>query len=85
MDSPKFEIGDKVQLLNGTSEKNRKKKLSNQMIGKCKILKKISDLAYELDLPKGMRCIRFSMFHYQNLITKTNLIIEILERERTLN
>ena len=56
MDPPKFEVGDKVWLLKGINVKNKKKKLSNQMAGPFKISKKISDLAYELNLPKGMRC-----------------------------
>ena len=56
MEPPKFEVGDKVWLLKGTNEKNRKKKLSNQMIGPFKIIKKVSNLAYELNLPKKMRC-----------------------------
>jgi len=53
---PSFEVGDKVWLLKGVNIKNRKKKLSNQMIGLFRILKKVSNLAYELDLPKEMRC-----------------------------
>ena len=56
MDPPKFEIGDKVWLLKGISSKNRKKKLSNQFLGPFKIIKKVSNLAYELDLPQKMRC-----------------------------
>ena len=53
---PSFEVGDKVWLLKGESIKNRKKKLSNQMLGPFRIIKKVSNLAYELDLPKKMRC-----------------------------
>ena len=56
MNPPKFEVGDKVWLLKGINTKNRKKKLSNPMIGPFKIIKKVSNLAYELDLPKKMRC-----------------------------
>ncbi len=56
MNSPNFKVGDKVWLLKGISEKNRKKKLSNQMIGPFRIIRKVSELAYELDLPKKMRC-----------------------------
>ena len=41
MEPPKFEVGDKVWLLKGNNEKNRKKKLSNQMIGPFKIIKKV--------------------------------------------
>jgi len=56
MEPPKFEVGDKVWLLKTINTKNRKKKLSNQMLGPFKIIKKVSNLAYELDLPKKMRC-----------------------------
>ncbi len=56
MEPPRFETGDKVWLLKSINEKNKKKKLSSQMMGPFKISKKISDLAYELDLPKKMRC-----------------------------
>ena len=56
MNPPSFNVGDKVWLLKGINLKNRKKKLSNQMIGPFKILRKVSNLAYELELPKKMRC-----------------------------
>ena len=56
MDPPEFEVGDNVWLLKGISTKNRKKKLSNQFLGPFKIMKKVSNLAYELDLPQKMRC-----------------------------
>jgi len=56
MEPPNFEVGDKVWLIKRTNEKNRKKKLSNQMIGPFKIIRKVSNLAYELNLPKKMRC-----------------------------
>ena len=51
-----IEVNDKVWLIKGVSDKNRKKKLSNQLIGPFRITRKVSDLAYELDLPKKMRC-----------------------------
>ena len=58
MKSPDFKVGNKVWLLKGniTTKKNEKRKLSDQMIGPFEIVKKISDLAYELKLPTNMRC-----------------------------
>ena len=55
MDSPDFKVGNKVYLLKGnTTKKNRK--LSDQLIGPFEIIRKVSDLAYELKLPNNMRC-----------------------------
>eukprot|EP00833_Pecoramyces_ruminatium_P014705 jgi/Orpsp1_1/1188737/evm.model.d7180000066873.1 len=58
MNSPEFKVGSKVWLLKGnmTPKKNVKRKLSDQMIGPFEILRKVSDLAYELKLPSNMRC-----------------------------
>ena len=56
MEAPEFEVGKKVWLLKGTSTKNKKRKLSNQLIGPFEIIRKVSPLAYELNLPNKMRC-----------------------------
>ena len=54
--APEFDVGKKVWLLKGSTSKNRKKKLSDQLIGPFTIIKKVSPLAFELDLPNSMRC-----------------------------
>ena len=54
--SPEFEVGKKVWLLKGSTTKNIKKKLADQMLGPFEIVKKVSSLAYELKLPNNMRC-----------------------------
>jgi len=56
LNAPSFEVGQKVWLYKGLNEKNKKKKLSDQMMGPFTIIKKVSSLAFELDLPKNMRC-----------------------------
>ena len=53
---PDFQVGNKVWLLKGSTTKNIKKKLANQMLGPFKIIRKVSDLAYELKLPDNLRC-----------------------------
>jgi len=53
---PGFEVGKKVWLLKGSTTKNVKKKLADQMLGPFEIVKKVSSLAYELKLPNNMRC-----------------------------
>ena len=55
MDSPDFKVGNKVYLLKGNTTK-KNKKLSDQLIGPFEIIRKVSDLAYELKLPNNMRC-----------------------------
>jgi len=54
--SPDFEVGKKVWLLKGSTIKNIKRKLADQLIGPFEILRKISPLAYELKLPNNMHC-----------------------------
>jgi len=54
--TPDFEVGKKVWLLKGSTTKNVKKKLADQMLGPFEIVKKVSSLAYELKLPSNMRC-----------------------------
>ena len=54
--TPDFEVGKKVWLLKGSTTKNVKKKLTDQMLGPFEIVKKVSPLAYELNLPNNMRC-----------------------------
>ena len=54
--SPEFQVGKKVWLLKGSTTKNIKKKLADQMLGPFEIIKKVSSLAYELKLPSNMRC-----------------------------
>jgi len=53
-----FEVGkkEKIWLLKGSTAKNVKKKLADQMLGPFKIVRKVSSLAYELKLPCNMRC-----------------------------
>ena len=54
--SPNFEVGKKVWLVKGSTTKNVKRKLANQLIDPFKIVKKINSLAYELKLPYNMHC-----------------------------
>ena len=58
MEPPDFKVGNKVYLLKGntTTNKNIKRKLADQMMGPFEIIRKVSDLAYELKLPNNMRC-----------------------------
>ena len=56
LNAPSFEVGQKVWLYKGSYVKNRKKKLADQMMGPFIITKKVSPLAFELDLPSNMRC-----------------------------
>jgi len=63
--SPDFEVGKKVWLLKGSTIKNVKRKLTDQMLGPFEITKKISPLAYELKLPSNMRC--HPVFHVSHL------------------
>jgi len=51
-----FEVGKKVWLLKGSTTKNVKKKLADQMLDPLEIVRKVSSLAYELKLPSNMRC-----------------------------
>ena len=63
IEHPEFKIGNKVWLLKGNiiNNKTTKRKLSDQMIGPFRIIRKVSDLAYELELPSNIRC--HSVFH----------------------
>jgi len=54
--TPDFEVGKKVWLLKGSTTKNVKKKLADQMLDPLEIVRKVSSLAYELKLPSNMRC-----------------------------
>ncbi|MBE6133033.1 MAG: hypothetical protein E7180_06615 [Erysipelotrichaceae bacterium] len=54
--SPDFDVGKKVWLLKGSTTKNVKRKLADQLIGPFEIVKKVSPLAYELKLPSNMHC-----------------------------
>jgi len=54
--APTFEIGQKVWLVKSDSNKEKKRKLSNQLSGPFKIIRKVSPLAFELELPRNMRC-----------------------------
>jgi len=54
--SPDFQVGNKIWLLKGSTTKNVKKKLADQMLGPFEIVEKISSLAYKLKLPSNMRC-----------------------------
>ena len=56
MDSPDFKVGQKVWLIKGLTVKNQKRKLADQMMGPFEIIRKVSPLAYELDLPVNFRC-----------------------------
>ena len=55
-EAPSFEVGQKVWLIKGDTGKTKKRKFANQLSGPFKIIRKVSPLAYELKLPKNMRC-----------------------------
>ncbi len=56
LNAPNFEVGQQVWLYKGLNVRNSKKKLADQMMGPFTITKKVSPLAFELDLPSDMRC-----------------------------
>jgi len=82
--SPDFQVGNKVWLLKGSTTKNVKKKLVNQMFGPFEIVEKISSLAYKLKHPSNMCC--HPVFHLSLLepYHKMNLKTEIKEKGRIL-
>ena len=56
MEAPSFEVGQKVWLIRNDSNRDKKRKLSHHLVGPFKIIRKVSSLAFELDLPRNMRC-----------------------------
>ena len=56
MEAPSFEVGQKVWLIRNDSNRDKKRKLSHHLVGPFKIIRKVSSHAFELDLPRNMRC-----------------------------
>jgi hypothetical protein len=78
-EAPTFEIGDKVWLeAKNVQQRRPSKKLSHKRLGPFKILAKIGDLNYKLDLPHQMKI--HPVFHV-NLLTKHGVTTDIPDRE----
>ena len=67
--SPNFEVGKKVWLLKGSTTKNVKRKLAEQLTGPFEIIEKVSPLEYKVKLPNNIHCHPIFMFldpYYEN-------------------